>query len=98
LSSASALTLTPALCALILKPGHEQPALPFRLFNRAFDRLTAGYTAGVSFLVRRVAVGLLISAGVVGATGYLFMTIPGSLVPDEDQGVLFSIAVLPPAA
>ncbi|WP_414475615.1 efflux RND transporter permease subunit [Microvirga sp. M2] len=98
ISGIVALTLTPALCALILKPGHREPALPFRLFNRAFDRLTAGYTAGVRFLVRRVVVGLLISAGVVGATGYLFMTIPGSLVPDEDQGVLFSIAILPPAA
>jgi len=98
ISGIVALTLTPALCALILKPGHQQPALPFRLFNRAFDGLTAGYTAGVRFLVRRVAVGLLISAGVVGVTAYLFMTIPGSLVPDEDQGVLFSVAVLPPAA
>jgi multidrug efflux pump len=98
ISGIVALTLTPALCALILKPGHQEPALPFRLFNRAFDKLTAGYTAGVRFLVRRVAVGLLISAGVVGATAYLFMTIPGSLVPDEDQGVMFSVAMLPPAS
>jgi multidrug efflux pump len=98
ISGIVALTLTPALCALILKPGHHEPALPFRLFNRAFDKLTAGYTAGVRFLVRRVVVGLLISAGVVGATAYLFMTIPGSLVPDEDQGIMFSVAMLPPAA
>src|SRR5918993_2971513 len=98
ISGIVALTLTPALCALILKPGHHEPALPFRLFNHAFDKLTAGYTAGVHFLVRRVVVGLLISAGVVGTTAYLFMTIPGSLVPDEDQGVLISAAVLPPAA
>ena len=98
ISGIVALTLTPALCALILKPGHQEPALPFRLFNRAFDKLTAGYTAGVRFLVRRVVVGLLISAGVVGTTAYLFMAIPGSLVPDEDQGVLISTAVLPPAA
>jgi multidrug efflux pump len=98
ISGIVALTLTPALCALILKPGHHEPALPFRLFNRAFNKLTAGYTAGVRFLVRRVVVGLLISAGVVGATAYLFMTIPGSLVPDEDQGIMFSVAMLPPAA
>jgi multidrug efflux pump len=98
ISGIVALTLTPALCALILKPGHHEPALPFRLFNRAFDKLTTGYTAGVRFLVRRVVVGLLISAGVVCATAYLFMTIPGSLVPDEDQGIMFSVAMLPPAA
>lgn len=98
ISGIVALTLTPALCALILKPGHQEPALPFRWFNGAFDRMTAGYTAGVRFFVRRIAVGLLITAGILGATGYMFMTIPGSLVPDEDQGVLFSIAVLPPAA
>ena len=49
-------------------------------------------------LGRRVVVGLLISAGVVGMTAYLFMAIPGSSVPDEDQGFLIGIAVLPPAA
>ena len=51
LSGIVALTLTPALCALILKPGHHEPVLPFRIFNRAFDRLTRGYTAGVAFFI-----------------------------------------------
>jgi multidrug efflux pump len=98
LSGIVALTLTPALCGLILKPGHHQPALPFRIFNRAFDRLTAGYTAGVRFFVKRFAIGLLLVAGLLGATGYLFYTIPGSLVPNEDQGWVLQIAILPPAA
>ncbi|WP_111161984.1 efflux RND transporter permease subunit [Rhizobium tubonense] len=98
LSGIVALTLTPALCALILKPGHHEPILPFRIFNRGFERLTQGYSAGVSFFVKRFVLGLVLVACLLGATGYLFYTIPGSLVPDEDQGVLFEIAILPPAA
>ncbi len=49
LSGLVALTLTPALCALILKPGHREPMLPFRIFNRFFERVTDGYTRGVRF-------------------------------------------------
>ena len=98
LSGIVALTLTPALCALILKPSHKEPILPFRLFNRFFDRLTHGYTSGVRFLLKRVAIGLLIFAGICGSVYYLFERLPGSLLPDEDQGFLFSVALLPPAA
>ncbi|HEX8049387.1 efflux RND transporter permease subunit [Rhizobium sp.] len=98
ISGIVALTLTPALCALILKPGHHEPVLPFRIFNRAFDRLTQGYTAGVAFFLKRMVLGCVLVAGLLGATGYLFYTLPGSLVPDEDQGSLFQIAILPPAA
>jgi multidrug efflux pump len=98
ISGIVALTLTPALCALILKPGHHEPALPFRVFNRFFDRLTHGYVRGVGFMARRFAIGLLLFAGLLASTGFLFQKIPGSLVPDEDQGVLFGVAVLPAAA
>ncbi|MBB3965335.1 efflux RND transporter permease subunit [Rhizobium metallidurans] len=98
LSGIVALTLTPALCGLILKPGHHQPALPFRVFNRAFDRMTAGYTAGVRFFVKRFAIGLVLVGALLGATGYMFYTIPGSLVPNEDQGWVLQVAILPPAA
>ncbi|MGE4337713.1 MAG: efflux RND transporter permease subunit [Pigmentiphaga sp.] len=98
LSGIVALTLTPALCALLLKPGHHEPILPFRIFNRGFERLTRGYTAGVQFFIKRFAIGLFLVAGMLGVTGYLFYTLPGSLLPDEDQGVLFTITMLPPAA
>ncbi len=50
ISGIVALTLSPALCALILKLGHHEPAAPFRWFNRLFDRITEGYTSGVRFL------------------------------------------------
>ncbi|WP_281171504.1 efflux RND transporter permease subunit [Inquilinus limosus] len=98
ISGIVALTLTPALCGLILKPGHHEPALPFRWFNRVFDGITAAYTAGVRFFLKRFAIGLLLFAGFVGVAGYLFQQIPGSLVPDEDQGYLIVAAFLPPAA
>jgi multidrug efflux pump len=98
ISGIVALTLTPALCALILKPGHHEPAAPFRLFNRAFERLTNGYTSGVRFLLKRTALGLGVFAVLIAVSGYLFLRIPGTLVPDEDQGSVFTVALLPPAA
>ena len=98
LSGTVALTLTPALCALILKPGHHEPILPFRNFNRIFDRVTEGYATGVRFFLKRAAIGLLIFAGLLGSTYFLFQKVPSSLLPDEDQGFLFSVAILPPAA
>ena len=98
ISGIVALTLTPALCALILKPGHHEPAAPFRWFNRVFDRITDGYTSGVRMLLRRAALGIGLFALLIGVTVFLFMRVPGSLVPDEDQGSVFTVALLPPAA
>jgi len=98
ISGIVALTLSPALCALILKPGHHEPMAPFRWFNRMFERITSGYTVGVRFLLRRAMVGLLLFAALGAVTGYLFMRLPGALVPDEDQGSVFTVGLLPPAA
>ncbi|RIK99593.1 MAG: hydrophobe/amphiphile efflux-1 family RND transporter [Proteobacteria bacterium] len=98
ISGIVALTLSPALCALILKPGHHEPAAPFRWFNRAFASITSGYTAGVRFFLKRAALGLLLFAGIGAVAALLFFRIPGSMVPDEDQGSVFAVALLPPAA
>ncbi len=97
LSGVVALTLTPALCALMLKPGHGQPLLPFRLFNSGFEWLTRRYTSGVRLFLRRGLAGLLSFAMVCGLTVMLFRTVPGGLVPDEDQGSLFVVWNMPPA-
>ncbi|UIJ70737.1 efflux RND transporter permease subunit [Aurantimonas sp. HBX-1] len=98
ISGIVALTLTPALCGVLLKNTHSEPWAPFRWFNRGFDKLTNAYGAGVAFIMRRAVLALVLFAGVLGGSYYLFQTIPGSLVPDEDQGVNFVIAILPPAA
>jgi hydrophobe/amphiphile efflux-1 (HAE1) family protein len=100
ISGIVALTLTPALCGLILKPvrGDERPSWFFRMFNRAFERVTDGYAAGVRFLLRRAFLGLLLFAAVVAASVLLFMRVPGSLVPSEDQGYVIAVYSLPPAA
>ncbi|MFI5002227.1 MAG: efflux RND transporter permease subunit, partial [Reyranellales bacterium] len=98
ISGVVALTLTPALAALILQPAHGEPAWPFARFNRFFAWLTQRYTAGVGFLMRRVVLGVTGFAMVLAAVVGLIQRIPGSLVPAEDQGYVFLVTILPPAA
>ncbi|MFN3770396.1 MAG: efflux RND transporter permease subunit [Ectopseudomonas guguanensis] len=98
ISGIVALTLSPALCALLLKPGHHEPAAPFRAFNRFFDKATEGYGAGVRFFLKRSLVGLLLFGGMIALIMLLFARVPGSLVPDEDQGYVINAYYLPPAA
>lgn len=98
ISGLVALTLSPALCALLLKEGHREPARFFRWFNAAFERLTARYVGGVAFLNRRVGVAALLIIAILAGTAGLFRLVPGELVPDEDQGVLIAAIMLPDAA
>ena len=98
ISGIVALTLTPALAALILKPAHGAPWGPFARFNRFFAWVTARYTGGVGFLLRRTALGIAGFVIVLGLVFALFQRIPGSLVPAEDQGYVFLVTILPPAA
>ncbi|MBS7664015.1 multidrug efflux RND transporter permease subunit [Pseudomonas lalucatii] len=98
ISSIVALTLSPALCALLLKPGQHEPAAPFRAFNRVFDRLTEGYAGGVRFFLKRSLVGLTLFGVMIALMLALFARVPSSLVPDEDQGYVLNAYFLPPAA
>ena len=98
ISGVVALTLTPALAALLLKPGHSEPLLPFRLFNRAFAWLTRRYAESVGFFLRRAVLSLLLTAAMFACTWYLFQRVPGGLAPAEDQGYVFLVTALPPAA
>ncbi|QKG00390.1 multidrug efflux RND transporter permease subunit [Aeromonas hydrophila] len=98
ISGLVALTLSPALCAILLKEGHHQPARFFVWFNNAFDQLTRRYVRGVAFLNRRVGVAFGIIAIILGSSYVLFHKVPGALVPDEDQGYLIGSVMLPDAA
>ncbi|MCQ8877027.1 multidrug efflux RND transporter permease subunit [Pseudoalteromonas shioyasakiensis] len=95
LSGVVALTMTPALCVLILKQEHKQTARFFLWFNRVFTQITSKYVGTVGFMVRRGALGLLLMIGMVSITIGLWKNTPSSLVPDEDQGYYISAIFLP---
>ncbi len=100
LSVLVALIFTPALCATLLKPVDEEHTHHghgfFGWFNRTFDRMNRGYTAGVGHMTRRTGRYLLVYLVIVIAMAGLFLLIPKSFLPDEDQGVLFVQVVEPP--
>ena len=98
LSGVVALTLSPALAARILKPGHHEKRGFFKWFENGFTRLTNGYTAGVRWLVGHRLIGLALFGGVIVATVFLFKVVPGSFVPEEDQGYVFVVNMMPDAA
>jgi len=98
ISGLVALTLTPALCATILRPEHKHENAFTRGFNRFFEWVTKRYTGGVAWMLKRSVVGLLLFAGMVALTTQLWRMTPTSLVPDEDQGYYISAVFLPDGA
>src|SRR3954471_1494667 len=101
LSAFNALSLSPALSALLLKPKVESRGLLgkfFRKFNLAFDWSTNRYLFGVRGLIRKSVFALAGLAAVYICTGTLFKTVPGGFLPDEDQGVFISSVRLPDGA
>ncbi|MEP6944093.1 MAG: efflux RND transporter permease subunit, partial [Betaproteobacteria bacterium] len=97
ISGMVALTLSPALCAMILQP-HEPPNRFFAAFNRGFEHVTARYSDGVVWMLRRGVVGVVLFLGMVALTIGLWRITPSSLVPDEDQGYYISAVILPDGA
>jgi multidrug efflux pump len=98
ISGLVALTLTPALCAIFLKPREKQPNWFFRKFNAMFDKATGAYLWGVDLLLKRIVFGLILFVGVLAATWLVSQRVPGGLLPQEDQGYIFATYTLPPAA
>ncbi|HKQ97680.1 MAG TPA: efflux RND transporter permease subunit, partial [Candidatus Polarisedimenticolia bacterium] len=101
LSAFNALTLSPALSALLLKPKGETKSFldPFyRWFNRVFDKFTGGYVGLTGFMVRRMVRSLIIVGILIGATIVLARQIPGGFVPEEDEGYVLLGVQLPDAA
>ena len=93
-----ALTLSPALCALVLKPGHGSPNRFWNLFNRSFGWIQAHYVATVGIIIKRSAIALAIFGALILAILGLFRTIPGAFLPEEDQGYFITIVQLPDGA
>ena len=98
ISGVVALTLTPAMCALLLRAQPAELAAPFRAFNRGFDALTNAFARVVDFLVQRMLVGMALFAGVVAVTVGMFWMLPSGLVPQEDQGSVLVAPSLPPVS
>jgi HAE1 family hydrophobic/amphiphilic exporter-1/multidrug efflux pump len=101
ISALNALTLSPALSALLLRPhapGRGPLARFFRIFNRGFERATAGYVATVRVVIRRTALAFAVVLVLFAATWGLFQRLPTAFVPSEDQGTIFVNVQLPDGA
>jgi HAE1 family hydrophobic/amphiphilic exporter-1 len=103
LSALNALTLSPALSALLLRPrsasrGRGPLAWFFSAFNAGFDRVQSGYVRTCNLLVRKLFIAVVLLLGFVVLAGGLGKILPNSFLPDEDQGYFFINVQLPPAA
>jgi len=103
LSAIVSLTLSPALCAILLRPhqhggkrGWGQKAAD--LFNRNFDRGAHGYSRSVGWMVRHKAIFLVIYAVLLGGAGYMFTSVPRGFIPQADQGYAILVVQLPEGA
>jgi HAE1 family hydrophobic/amphiphilic exporter-1 len=100
-SSINALTLSPALCGILLRK--QQPMRGplgafFRLFNSVFDKTTEAYTGFTRIVTRRIAIGLAFMIILTGGLVFLGKLVPGGFMPSEDMGYLMVNIQLPDAA
>jgi multidrug efflux pump len=98
LSSINALTLSPALCALMLRRPRETGRGPLRFFNRVLDKTRNGYSALVGWLGARLAIMSIIFIAVGAGVYFGLSRLPGGFLPEEDQGYFFVNVQLPDAA
>jgi HAE1 family hydrophobic/amphiphilic exporter-1 len=101
ISAFNALTLSPALSAMLLRPRKKSKGILGRFFdwfNRNFEKITGGYVSWSHFLIRRVAVAAMILIGASIIAGLMGKSLPTSFIPEEDQGYAFMQLQLPDAA
>ncbi len=99
LSVLVALIFTPALCATMLKAGHAPSNKGFfGWFNRNFDRGNKGYQRGVAAMLKRPGRSMLVYGAIVAIMAVMFIRLPTSFLPEEDQGIFLSIVQLPAGA
>ncbi len=101
-SAFMALSLTPALCATLLKPvkagSHHSKGGFFGWFNRSFSRTTKAYEGGVARILKRAGRYLVIYVAIIGGVALVYSRLPTSFLPGEDQGTLLVNVQLPPGA
>ncbi|MGD8979949.1 MAG: multidrug efflux RND transporter permease subunit [Desulfobacterales bacterium] len=98
ISAINALTLSPALCAVLLKTPKIPQHGPLAWFNKTLGASRNMYVAGAAWLIRRLGVALMLFIGVIGSAWFLFNHSPASFLPQEDQGVFFINTQLPEGA
>jgi len=101
ISAINALSLSPALCAMLLKPASKDPgplARLFGAFNRGFDKATRGYVTVSRLFIRRAFLGVIALLAVSAGAFWLFRHVPTGFLPGEDQGVMVVNVQLPNAA
>jgi len=105
ISAVNALTLSPALCALILKPEHKEKDADksflqrFQLaFDRGFEKTRKSYVKSLGFLTRYAWISVVAIIGFIALFAIVFQNTPSGFVPDEDQGTLFANISLPPSS
>ncbi|MEM1331335.1 MAG: multidrug efflux RND transporter permease subunit [Planctomycetota bacterium] len=98
LSSINALTLSPALCGILLRKRDRRPFMPFRVFNAALEKGTSAYTWTVRRSLRLSVITVILFAAMLGGVVQLLRTTPTGFIPLEDQKYFFVNVTLPPAA
>ena len=98
LSSINALTLSPALCATLLRPPKPARGGPLAWFERGIDKTRKGYNVLVRALIRRTVTAIALVAAVFGGTAWFGVTTPTGFIPPEDRGSIFIDMRLPDGA
>jgi multidrug efflux pump len=98
ISGIMALTLSPALAAIIIKAHHGEKKGFFRWFENTFDAVTRGYVRVIGGIIRAWPISLLVFGAVIFGIVTVFRILPSSFVPDEDQGYFFVVAQAPETA
>ena len=97
-STVVAMTLAPALAALIMRAETPKPWFLLRWFNTFLDKMTGGYLKGVSLMTRHISITVVLFVALVGASVFLGKQLPVTFVPDEDKGVVMVEVTLPQSA
>jgi len=97
-SSINALTLSPALCGVLMRKSTKRKNILFRGFDSAITKSTEAYTGIVKQAVRKAAITMLVFVAVSAAGAYSFLSLPKGFVPSEDKGMIMALVQLPDAA